>query len=502
MIVIQKKSESSIRWVILFFNCIMMMGEYYSNDIPAALHNQMDEYFGKPGDFENMFALLFTVYAAPSVVLPFFGGYFTDTFGGPMCLIVFTTLITIGQTVFAVGLSLKSWPLMYLGRGIFGMGGPNMCVASSAILSTYFQGKELAFALGLNLSISRLGSVMNNMVTPVLADKIDIQFALWFGVIFCSCSVVCSLIAYTFDKKVEGWIMQNKGAFSILLDSDGELDSDADDTLKISSIHDINAPYGAAGDPSLLAVAAASPRVSVDMIAEPAALLGPGLLLDTTANSSSAGADGAHNPCVQRSRLNSVATRPVEFNDVFKFQHIFWVLTIICVIVYGCVIPFNNIESALLLERDYFKEIPDGCQLLDVNACQSAANYPIHCPSSKWYQPPLPEKVEVDGTWYEPLTESDIDCSDDLWKNGCAKEFCSRQTDAEVQAGQIMSIPYIISACLCPFLGGFVDKYVAWGFVMFFFFFFCYFLFLFFLPCFVVFLYFCDAFFFVFFLCD
>lgn len=30
----------------------------------------------------------------------------------------------------------------------------------------------------------------------------------------------------------------------------------------------------------------------------------------------------------------------------------------------GCVLPFNNIASALLLERDYFKDPPDGCHLM------------------------------------------------------------------------------------------------------------------------------------------
>ena len=30
----------------------------------------------------------------------------------------------------------------------------------------------------------------------------------------------------------------------------------------------------------------------------------------------------------------------------------------------GCVLPFNNIASALLLERNYFKDPPDGCHLM------------------------------------------------------------------------------------------------------------------------------------------
>jgi hypothetical protein len=31
--------------------------------------------------------------------------------------------------------------------------------------------------------------------------------------------------------------------------------------------------------------------------------------------------------------------------------------------VYGCVLPFNNIASSLLLERDFFQEPPSECKI-------------------------------------------------------------------------------------------------------------------------------------------
>lgn len=92
---------------------------------------------------------------------------------------------------------------------------------------------------------------------------------------------------------------------------------------------------------------------------------------------------------------------------------------------------------------------PSKCHLTDATICQSDTNVPVDCPSSKWYQPPLPDQYTYD----------DVDCTDSFWSDTCAVEFCNRQSDAQVQAGTIMSIPYIISACLSPFLGGFVDRY-------------------------------------------
>jgi hypothetical protein len=150
------------------------------------------------------------------------------------------------------------------------------------------------------------------------------------------------------------------------------------------------------------------------------------------------------------SRSSSTSDAPqVQFKDMFTFGSIFWNLAIICVVVYGCVLPFNNIASALLLERNYFMDPPSACHLQNDHLCQSATNIPVDCPSSKWYQPPLPYNV----------TFNDVDCTDSYWSDTCAVEFCNRQSDAQVQAGTIMSIPYIISACLSPFLGGFVDRF-------------------------------------------
>ncbi len=103
--------------------------------------------------------------------------------------------------------------------------------------------------------------------------------------------------------------------------------------------------------------------------------------------------------------------------------------------------------------------VPSGCELQDNYQCESQFNQPVNCPTSKNYQPPLPYNATVGGTYYAHLTTSDIDCTDDAWSDGCTSEYCTRQTDAQAEAGTIMSIPYIISACLSPILGGFVDKF-------------------------------------------
>jgi MFS family permease len=97
--VLLSKAQSKLRWVILFLNCIMMVGNYYAYDIPAALKTQLDDYMGNPDDYETYFNLLYTVYSIPNIFLPFLGGFFVDKFGVRTCLVAFVAMVTLGASV-------------------------------------------------------------------------------------------------------------------------------------------------------------------------------------------------------------------------------------------------------------------------------------------------------------------------------------------------------------------------------------------------------------------
>lgn len=296
MQVVKKKSESVWRWAILFFTCVMMIGNYYCYDIPAALNSQMDDYMGKPDDFETLFSLLYTVYSVPNVILPFFGGYFVDRLGVRMCLIIFAVCITVGQLVFAIGLSAQSWPIMFLGRVIFGLGGENLGVANSAVLSVWFEGKELAFAFGLNLSIARLGSVINNLVSPALANSINIQFALWFGVILCGGSVAACVLISSIDKHLDS-LIDVKGAHSLLATEEGEEVNDREIEARNEQLRK-TVMKSAEGRAEVLQARASIER-SPSFASEP------------------------------------TAAPEVTFKDILSFRQVFWLLALICVVVYG-----------------------------------------------------------------------------------------------------------------------------------------------------------------------
>jgi MFS family permease len=404
----------------------MMIANYYCYDIPAALHQQMDDYMGKPSNFESYFSLLYTLYSIPNVILPFFGGYFVDTWGVRTTLYVFSGFLFAGQVVFAVGLNLKSWPIMFVGRVLYGFGGESLGVANSAVLSQWFQGKELAFSFGLNLSVARLGSVLNNLISPLITSQVDIQFALWFGAILTGASILCVFAISSLDQMFE---------------STEDDTNDANGDIR-KPLLDVGAENVERSESKHLVVSKKS-HANIDDDDDVMDSFGShgGGDIDVVGKVAVAGAGGSDND----------ACSDPQLRDVLSFSQAFWLLTVSCVVVYGCVLPFNNIASSLLLERDYFQAPESGCHLLYPTQCQNDTNIPVDCPAyygSDTNQPPLPTSVNF----------GSIDCTQDEYSIGCTAVYCDRLEDAEAKAGTIMSIPYIISASLSPFLGALVDR--------------------------------------------
>jgi MFS family permease len=111
--------------------------------------------------------------------------------------------------VFTLGLMMKRWPIVFVGRFIFGLGSDSFIVGNTALLSAWFKGKELAFAFAVNLSISRFGSVLNNIVSPQLADHVSVVFASWFAVMLSGVTILLVLLVYPIDHHVETILQEN-----------------------------------------------------------------------------------------------------------------------------------------------------------------------------------------------------------------------------------------------------------------------------------------------------
>ena len=127
--------------------------DYYAYDVPGSIATSLKEWLeASDDDFSYQLNLLYTIYSLPNIFLPLAGGILVDRLGPSVMLISFSTLICIGQTVFAVGMNSRNYKTMLIGRGLFGLGGESLEVAQASITTDWFHSHGLAFALGCNIS--------------------------------------------------------------------------------------------------------------------------------------------------------------------------------------------------------------------------------------------------------------------------------------------------------------------------------------------------------------
>tara|TARA_B110000285_G_C14680308_1_gene404359 strand:+ start:169 stop:528 length:360 start_codon:yes stop_codon:yes gene_type:complete len=117
--------KKQMRWLMLILCCVFVVANYFCYDNPAAI----ETYIEKNLDVTSQqYGLLYTVYAIPNTILPLIGGLLLDRVGQRMALIMFTTTLCIGQGIFMLGGYQESFPLMLIGRGVFGIGCESMYV--------------------------------------------------------------------------------------------------------------------------------------------------------------------------------------------------------------------------------------------------------------------------------------------------------------------------------------------------------------------------------------
>ena len=96
------------------------------------------------------------------------------------------------------GCIISYYPLMVVGRLLFGAGSESYGMAISPVICTYFEGKELALALGLTLSLSRIGSSANDVGTYYFYKQTNsIIFAISVGfVLLAVCFLLLLILIY------------------------------------------------------------------------------------------------------------------------------------------------------------------------------------------------------------------------------------------------------------------------------------------------------------------
>jgi len=101
---------------------------------------------------------------------------------------------------------MSSFPIILMGRILFGLGGENIGVVQAKIICKWFSKNEVAFAISLSTAVSRFGSASNSYITPKLYNG-DLGFPFLIADLVCVFSLVCGVVLAMMDwasDKAEG----------------------------------------------------------------------------------------------------------------------------------------------------------------------------------------------------------------------------------------------------------------------------------------------------------
>jgi len=141
------------RWLVLIFVSLTMFGNYYVYDCIAPIADLLTKQLGFS---DSNIGLLQAIYSIPNVVMVLIGGYIVDRIGTRKAIFIFGTLCFLGSIVTCLSSMLA---VMATGRLLFGLGAESLIVAVTTAVAKWFRGKELSFAFGINLMISRAAAL-------------------------------------------------------------------------------------------------------------------------------------------------------------------------------------------------------------------------------------------------------------------------------------------------------------------------------------------------------
>lgn len=141
------------RWMVLLFISLAMFGNYYLYDTIAPVADLMKTQLGFT---DEHIGLLYSSYSWGAILFLLIGGVIIDRFGTRVGTMLFGIICAISGFVTIASSDLN---VMLAGRFLLGLSAEPLIVAITAAIAKWFKGKELAFAMGINLLIARFGQI-------------------------------------------------------------------------------------------------------------------------------------------------------------------------------------------------------------------------------------------------------------------------------------------------------------------------------------------------------
>jgi MFS family permease len=149
----KQKPTPFYRWMVLLFVSIAMFGNYYVFDSISLVADQLKTSL----HFTDLeIGQFYSYYSLAAIIVLVFGGILVDKWGTKKSAIIFASICTLSGFLTAVSSNLY---LMLAGRFLLGIGSEPLVVAITVAIAKWYKGKELSFAMGLNLFFARSGTV-------------------------------------------------------------------------------------------------------------------------------------------------------------------------------------------------------------------------------------------------------------------------------------------------------------------------------------------------------
>ncbi len=163
------------RWSVLLSCSLAMFGCYYVFDALPPVTPLLQEQLGLS---DQQIGLLDTAYNVAALLTLIAGGVLIDRLGTRRSAVLFAAVGAVGGGVIALlpkALPASPALAMMVGRFVLGVGSELFIVAVTAVVGRWFKGKEISFALAVNLFVARLGSWVADK-SPEFAQEL---FSAW-----------------------------------------------------------------------------------------------------------------------------------------------------------------------------------------------------------------------------------------------------------------------------------------------------------------------------------
>jgi MFS family permease len=203
------------RWIVLLFVSMAMGSAHYIYDSINPLQRVFAQRLGFTA---TTFGWMNSAYSLTAILTLLAGGYIIDRLGTRKAITGFALICLLGALLTAA----QGRPgMMIAGRAVLGLGGESIIVAATTALAKWFKGKELSFAFGIKITISRMASVAADN-SPTWAHKVFYPNGAegdpsWRGPLLLSVgagvlAVLCSAIYWALENRAQAQYEPSKSA--------------------------------------------------------------------------------------------------------------------------------------------------------------------------------------------------------------------------------------------------------------------------------------------------